>query len=71
MQLSHPVVLGRLCGFSCSVGTSLPGLRLHLYTGGPILPVTPLYRQAAFIHFECIPLLSGEEVGCPHFPDHP
>ena len=24
----------RLCGFSCSIGMSLPGLRLHLYTGG-------------------------------------
>ena len=37
---------GRLCGFSCSAGMSLPGLRLHLYTGGPILTVTPLYAQA-------------------------
>ena len=37
---------GRLCGFSCSAGMSLPGLRLHLYTGGPILTVTPLYPQA-------------------------
>ena len=37
---------GRLDEFSCSVGMSLPGLRLHLYTGGSILIVVPLYHQA-------------------------
>ena len=40
------VTQGRLCGFPCSVGTSLPGRRLHLYAGGHILTVAPLYRQA-------------------------
>jgi hypothetical protein len=28
---------------------SLPGLRLHLYTGGPILTVIPLYHQVILV----------------------
>jgi len=46
-----PVPRGdKLCRFPCSVGMSLPGLRLHLYTGGPISTVRPLYRQATRSH---------------------
>ena len=40
---------GRLGRFSCSVGMSLPGLRRHLYTGGSILKVVPLYPQATLV----------------------
>ena len=39
----------RLGGFSCSIDMSLPELRLHLYTEGPILTVIPLYHQATLI----------------------
>jgi hypothetical protein len=40
---------GRLGGFSCSVGMPLPGLRRHLYTGGSILKVVPLYLQVILV----------------------
>lgn len=43
---------GQLCGFSCSIGMSLPGLGRHpLCTGGSILTVTPLYRQATLFKY--------------------
>ena len=69
-RCSYPIPLsqGRLCGFSRSIGMSLPGFRLHLYTGGSIPSVIPLYCRAVLFQYVSLPNNGGSKLAS--FPDH-
>jgi hypothetical protein len=65
-RCSYPIpkLSGRLHEFPRSVGVSLPGLRFHFYPGGPVLTITPLYRQTTLLAY---PLPNGK-VGADLIP---